>query len=60
MGEVALFRKVLWSDFHLCYLEISSSVHKLAAAAQSTRKHFMGTPAVQSSRAGIANMNQQQ
>ena len=55
-----LFRKVLWSNSHLCCLEISSSVHRSAAAARSTHKHFMDTPAVQFSRVRIANRNQQQ
>ena len=49
---VDLFRKVLWRDSHLCCLEIRSSVHRLAAAAQSTRKHLTDTPAVQFSRVG--------
>ena len=39
--------------------EISSSVHRSAAAARSTHKHFMDTPAVQFSSDGIANMTQQ-
>ena len=55
-----LFRKVLWSNSHLCCLEISSSVHRLAAAARSTCKHFTDTPAVQFSSVRIANTNQQQ
>jgi hypothetical protein len=50
-----LFRKVLWSNSHLCSLEISSSVHRLASAAWSTGKHFTDTPAVQFSRVRIAN-----
>ena len=54
-----LFRKVLWSNSHLCCLEISSSVHRSAVAARSTHKHFMDTPAVQFGRVRIANMNQQ-
>ena len=48
---------VLWSKFHLHYQEISSSVHRSAAPARSTCKHFTDTPAVQFSRVGIANMN---
>ena len=39
-----------WSD---CCLEIGCSVHRLAAA-QSTSKCFMDTPAVQFSRDGLA------
>ena len=35
-----LFRKALWSNSHLCCLEISSSVHRLAVAVQSTWKHL--------------------
>ena len=54
-----LFRKVLWSNSHLCCLEISSSVHRSAVAARSTHKHFTDTPAVQFSRIWISNMNQQ-
>ena len=54
-----LFRKVLWSNSHLCCLEISSSVHRPMATAQSTQKHFTDTPAVQFSRIWISNMNQQ-
>jgi len=57
---VDLFRKVLWSNSHLCCLETSSSVHQLAAAAQSTLKHFTGTPAVHLGRVRIAKVNQQQ
>ena len=34
--EVGLFRNVPWRNSHLCFLEIGSSVHRLAAAAQST------------------------
>jgi hypothetical protein len=57
---VDLFRKVLWSNSCLCCLEISSSVHRSAAAARSTHKHFTDTPAVQFSRVRRANTNQQQ
>jgi hypothetical protein len=32
VGEVDLFRKVLWSNSRLCCLEISSSVHRLAGS----------------------------
>jgi hypothetical protein len=35
-GKVDLFRKVLWSDSHLCCLEVGSSVHRSAAAAPNT------------------------
>jgi hypothetical protein len=52
MGEVDLFRNVLWSNSHLCCLEISSSVHKLAEAAQSTPYHFIDT-IVQFARVGV-------
>ena len=51
---------LLWSNSRLCCLEISSSVHRSAAAVRSTHKHFTDTPAVQLSRIRIANMNQQQ
>ena len=62
MGEVGLFRKVLWSNSCmscLCCLEIGNLVPRLVASARSTGKHFMDTPAVQLGRVGIANMNQQ-
>jgi hypothetical protein len=59
MGEVDLFRKVLWSKSHLCCLEIGISVHRLAAAARPTHKHFMDIPTVQFRRIRIANRNQQ-
>ena len=49
-----LFRKVLWSNSHLCCLETSSSVHRSASTARSTGKHFTDTPAVQFGRVGIA------
>jgi hypothetical protein len=49
-------RKVLWSNSRLCWLEISSSVHRLAVAAQSTQKHFMDTPAVQFSGIRLATV----
>lgn len=45
--ETLLFRKVLRSNSHLCCLEIGSSVHRLAAAARSTWKHFKNISAVQ-------------
>ena len=45
--EVGLFRNVPWRNSHLCFLEIGSSVHRLAAATQSTCKHFTDTPAIQ-------------
>ena len=51
-----LFRKVLWRNSCLCCLEICSSVHRLAAAARSTRKHFTDTPAVQFSRVRLATV----
>ena len=51
-----LFRRVLWSNSHLCCLEISSSVHRLAAAAaRSSWKHFTDTPADQFSRVGLGS-----
>jgi hypothetical protein len=56
MGEVDLFRKVPWSNSCLCCLEIGSSVHSLAVAVRSTRKHFMDAPAVQFSRVKVASM----
>jgi hypothetical protein len=59
MEKVNLFRKVLWSNTYLCCLEIGSSVHRLAVAAQSTHKHFTDTSAVQFGRVGIANRNRQ-
>lgn len=36
-----LFRKVFWEQLCQCCLEIGSSVHRLAAAAQSTCKRLM-------------------
>jgi hypothetical protein len=59
MGEVELFRKVLWSNSCLCCLEIGSLVHRLAAAAQSICKHFIEISAVQFGRVSLANRNQQ-
>jgi hypothetical protein len=59
VGKWTCLEKVLWSNCHLCLLELSSSVHRSAAAARSTRKHFMDTPAVQFGRVRIANRNQQ-
>jgi hypothetical protein len=50
-----LFRKVVWSNCCLCYLEISRSVPKSAEAAQSTHKHFTDTSAVQFSSVRITN-----
>jgi hypothetical protein len=40
--KVDLFRKVLWGNSHLWCLEICSSFHRLAAAAQSTCTYFTG------------------
>jgi hypothetical protein len=54
-----MFREVLWSNSCLCCLEIGNSVHRLAAKAQSTYKHFQDISAVQFSRVRIANTNQQ-
>ena len=54
-----LFRKVLWSNSCLCCLEIGSLVHRLAVAAWSICERFRDMTAVQFSRVGIANMNQQ-
>jgi hypothetical protein len=51
-------KMVLWCSSHLCCRKISSSVHRLAVAAQSTHKYFTEAPAVQFSRVRIANMNQ--
>ena len=59
MGEMNLFTKVLSINSSLCCLEASSLVHRLAASALSTCKYFMDTPAVQFSRVGTANRNQQ-
>jgi hypothetical protein len=60
MGEVDLFRKVLRSNSHLSCLEISSSVHRSAAAAASSmHKHFMDMPTVQFDKIGTTNTNQQ-
>ena len=50
---------VLWSNSHLYCLKIGSSLHRSAAAAPSTHKHFMDAPAVQFSGVRIANMNHQ-
>jgi len=47
MGEVDLFRKVLWSNSHRCCLEIIASVPRSAAGGS---KHFMVTAAVQFAR----------
>jgi hypothetical protein len=52
-GEMDLFRKVLWSNSHLCCVEICSSVHRSTAAAQFTHKHFTDKPAVQFGRVGL-------
>jgi hypothetical protein len=46
--------------FGLCCLEISSSVYRLAVAAQPTRKHFTYVPAVWFGRVRIANIIQEQ
>ena len=55
MGEVDLFRKVLWSNSHLCCLEISSSVRRLAGKSGSIHsQHFTDTPAVHFSRTVLA------
>jgi hypothetical protein len=54
IGEVDLFRKVLWSNSRLCCLEIRSPVHRSATAAPSTHKHFTNAPAVQFGRVGLA------
>ena len=54
--ELDLFRKVLWSTSHLCYLEISSSVYRLAVAAWPTHKHFTDTPVVQLGRVRLATV----
>ena len=48
-----LFTKVLWRNSHLFFLEIGSSVHRLAAVL-STYKHFMDIPAVQFGRVWLA------
>jgi hypothetical protein len=55
MGEVGLFRKVLWSNSHLCCLEIGSSVHRLAGSSSSTHLQTLtDIPAVQFSRVWLA------
>jgi len=59
-GKWTCLEMVLWSNSYMCCLEIGSSVHRSAAAASSTCKHFMDSPAVQFSRVGIGNRNQQQ
>ena len=46
-GKGTCVERVLWSNSHLCCLEISSSIHRSAAAAQSTSKQFTDTPAIQ-------------
>jgi hypothetical protein len=51
---VDLFGKVLWSNSHLSCLKIGSSIHRLVAAAWSTCKHLMDTPAIQFSRVRLA------
>jgi len=58
-GKWTCLKMVLWSNSPLCCQEISSVVHRSAAAAQCTRKHLMDTPAVQFGRVWIANMSQQ-
>ena len=55
-GKWTYLEMVLWSNSHLCCLEISGPVHRLAAAARSTCKHFIDT--VQFGRVRIANTNQ--
>lgn len=45
LGKQTCLEMVLWSKSHLCCQEIS--VHRLAAAALSTRKHFTDIPAIQ-------------
>jgi hypothetical protein len=45
-GKWTCLEMVLWSNSHLCCVEILSSFHRLAAAAQSTCKHFTDIPAV--------------
>ena len=52
MGEVDLFRNVLWSSFHLRCQEISSSVYRSPVTTQSTLKSFTDIPAVQFSSIG--------
>ena len=59
-GKSTCLRIVLCSNFHLYFLEISSSVHRSATAPQSTPKHFMDKPAVLFYRVGLANLNQYQ
>lgn len=59
-GKCTCLGIVLWSNFHLYFLEISSSVHRSATAPQSTPKHFMDKPAVLFYRVGLANLNQYQ
>ena len=59
-GKSTCLRIVLWSNFHLYFLEISSSVHKSTTVPQSTPKHFMDKPAVLFYRVGLANLNQYQ
>ena len=55
-----LEKKGSLNNSHLCCLEISHSVHRLAVAAPSRRKHFTDTPAVQFHRVfGLANRHQQ-
>jgi hypothetical protein len=56
---VDLFRKVLWSNSHLCCQEIGCSVHRSAAAA-ATHKHFTAISVIWFGRVRIANTNQQQ
>jgi hypothetical protein len=45
-GKWTCLEMVLWNKSHLCCQEISSSVYRPAAAAQSTCKHFPDTSAV--------------
>jgi hypothetical protein len=53
-----MFRKVLWSNSHLCCLETSSSVHRSAGTASSihSQRHFMHTGAGQFSRVGLVDL----
>jgi hypothetical protein len=60
MGKWSYLEIVLWSNSHLCCLEICISVHRLAVAYKSSSKHFSDTPAIQFDKVRIANMYQQQ
>jgi hypothetical protein len=50
-----LFRKVLWSNFHLCCLEISS-LHVSRQQQLNPLKHLMDKPTVQFGRVGLATV----